>query len=502
MELEELSARAKELYEAANEEVRLTTIGLKDSSDLAAIYKKYEDLGSKEMAAAAKKSWHATKGEEAERWRVLYFFCEGFGLGMASAKQTDRLLNELMRESIEVDGKSIPYFSARNILVNEKIATKREEIFEKMNAVIAKTNPTRKLIVAEEQKQLESRTGYKTATEYLAEQKQLDYATLLGQLESAFDNLTPLYEHHMGRWAKQELGMPLGEVPAGHFSYLLKMNQYDELFPDRDLLLVCTETLENLGCNLANIPQIKVDDSDRPKKNPRACCIPLDPPKAVHLIIKPVGGSDDYHQFLHEVGHALHFALLDPALPYEQRNIGTSHALTEIYSFLFESLTRTPLWLRQYLGMGEELAWEVSYYTTLVDLALFRRYIGKLQYELEFYRNPTDWEKNSERYAEILSKNVGFGASKDSFLDDIDDGLYAADYLRAWITAAQLRKYLNDKWGERWFMEAAAGDFLKGLWKKGLSIENEDISKMIGEKPFDTSALIAEYHDVLTSNPI
>ena len=49
--------------------------------------------------------------------------------------------------------------------------------------------------------------------------------------------------------------------------------------------------------------------------------IPSDPPKIVHLITRAQGGLHDYQAFLHEAGHALHYAGCDPALPYTFRNI-------------------------------------------------------------------------------------------------------------------------------------------------------------------------------------
>ena len=66
--------------------------------------------------------------------------------------------------------------------------------------------------------------------------------------------------------------------------------------------------------------------------------IPSDPPRLVHLITRAQGGLHDYEAFLHEAGHALHYAGCDPALPYTYRRLSRDHALTEIYSFLLDSI--------------------------------------------------------------------------------------------------------------------------------------------------------------------
>ena len=67
-----------------------------------------------------------------------------------------------------------------------------------------------------------------------------------------------------------------------------------------------------LGFDLTAQPNIKLDLDDRPQKSPRACVIASDPPKVVHLITRAQGGLHDYQAFLHEAGHALHYARLRP----------------------------------------------------------------------------------------------------------------------------------------------------------------------------------------------
>ena len=105
---------------------------------------------------------------------------------------------------------------------------------------------------------------------------------------------------------------------------------------------VCLETLTELGFDLAAATNIKLDLDDRPQKAPRACVIASDPPSVVHLITRAQGGLHDYQAFLHEAGHALHYGGCDPSLPYTFRRISRDHALTEIYSYIVEAISREP----------------------------------------------------------------------------------------------------------------------------------------------------------------
>ena len=74
-------------------------------------------------------------------------------------------------------------------------------------------------------------------------------------------------------------------------------------------------TLASLGFELEREPGIRLDLDDRPQKSPRACVIASDPPRVVWLITRSQGGIHDYEALLHEAGHALHYAGLDPSLP-------------------------------------------------------------------------------------------------------------------------------------------------------------------------------------------
>ena len=98
-------------------------------------------------------------------------------------------------------------------------------------------------------------------------------------------------------------------------SYVRRLSPLEPIYTKERATEVCLETLKALGFDLAGDPNIKPDLDDRPQKAPRACVIASDPPQVVHLITRAQGGLHDYQAFLHEAGHALHYAGCDPSLP-------------------------------------------------------------------------------------------------------------------------------------------------------------------------------------------
>ena len=234
-----------------------------------------------------------------------------------------------------------------------------------------------------------------------------------------------------------------------------------------------SETLKSLGFDLAADPNIRPDLDDRPQKSPRACVIASDPPKVVHLITRAQGGLHDYQAFLHEAGHALHYAGCDPTLPYTFRRLSRDHALTEIYSYIVEAISREPGWHALHFGLSDEEAAQNAEATTFLEALLFRRYAAKLDFELAFWDRFCDDGGTSEGYAEQLTAATGVRYRSDGFLSDMDAGFYSADYLRAWIRSAQLRARLVEEIGEDWWRSPETGERLRALFCEGTKPSSE-----------------------------
>ena len=81
---------------------------------------------------------------------------------------------------------------------------------------------------------------------------------------------------------------------------------------------------------------------------------------------------------------------------------------------------------------------------------------------------------------------------REGYLADMDAGFYSADYLRAWIRAAQLRTYLEREVGDEWWASTETGDHLRKLFREGTKPSSEEIAGRIGFEPLDTGPLLAE----------
>jgi hypothetical protein len=123
---------------------------------------------------------------------------------------------------------------------------------------------------------------------------------------------------------------------------------------------------------------------------------------------------------------------------------------------------------------------------------LFRRYAAKLDYELELWSDFEHAPAYADTYAQNLREAIRFRYRPDGYLADMDDGFYSADYLRAWIRAAQLRAYLRDSIGADWWERSETGDFLRVLFLEGTRPSSEEVAERIGYDALDTAPLLDE----------
>jgi hypothetical protein len=476
---------ARFLFERS-EEARAVRVGEKETSEQAAIVARYADLFTREQLEALRDS-----GDE--RLFRLREACLGGIIVGELAEPSDRLENAVLAARVEFRGEELPLRSAQATLALLDDYGAREQLGTLTGDTSARFNDDRlELLRAEEDLDAEL-SGEPDPVERSAGRKRIDLDELAAALRSAASEQGDAWTELRERWADRLLGEDREDEPSSyHVAYLRRLSPLASLYTKERAVPVCLETLTRLGFDLGADDHIRLDLDERPQKSPRACVIASDPPSVVHLITRAQGGLHDYQSFLHEAGHALHYAGCDPSLPYTFRRLSRDHALTEIYSFLLESVTREPGWHREQFDLDAGEAEDCADATRFLDVFLFRRYAAKLDYELEIWADFANAPAHATKYAEHLRAATGFRYRPDGYLADMDGGFYSADYLRAWIRSAQLRAYLRETIGPDWWEQSATGDFLRGLFAQGTQPSSEEIAARIGFYPLDTRPLVQE----------
>lgn len=491
---EEFEAVLRSFIFERSEEARAVWSGEKETSEQAAIVARYADLFSREQLGALREAEEAEqRADERERVYRLRRTCEEGVIVSLLAPMQDALENAHLEARVEFGGDSIPLRSAQAQLAVLADYTDREELGARTADVSADLNPRRLELLDAWEELAGELSGELDPVARSEEQKGVSLRRLADVLVEASARFTEVYDELRGRWLERLLGPGRPPTPASyHAPYVYRLSALADVYSKDRVTDVCVKTLDAVGLKLASYPSIRTDLEDRPQKTPRPIVIPSDPPTVVHLITRSQGGLLDYQAFLHEAGHAFHYAGCDADLPYAFRLLARDNALTEIYSFLCESISHRPEWHALHFGLSPEQAAENAEAARFLYAFVLRRFLAKLRFELDFWSRYPHGDGLPEVYADRLTEATGFAYRADAYLSDMDSGFYSADYLRAWVRAAQLRSHLREGVGDDWWYRTETGELLHRLFREGTRPSNEEIADRIGFDPLDVGPLVAE----------
>jgi hypothetical protein len=486
-------ARLKQFLFESSEEGRAVRVGEKETSEQAAIVARYADLFTREQMGALREAEDAADGDEREQLYRLRKVCEGGIVAAELVEREDELENRQLAARLIFRDEELPLRTAQATLAVLHEYAEREALGEVYADLNASFNDDRLELARAGEELSADLSGEPDPVARNEEEKAISLRTLAAALNGAAAASEESYLRMRESWFERVLGPDREDVPRSyHMAYLRRLSPLESTYTKDRATDVCLETLRALGFDLAGDPNIKPDLEDRPQKAPRACVIASDPPTVVHLITRAQGGLHDYQAFLHEAGHALHYAGCDPSLPYTFRRLSRDHALTEIYSYIVEAISREPGWHAVHFGLSDEEATRNAEATTFLEALLYRRYTAKLGFELEFWSRFNEDGGTPGGYAEKLTAATGVRYRSDGFISDMDAGFYSADYLRAWVRSAQLRRRLVEEVGEDWWRSPKTGERLRALFFEGTRPTSEEIAARLGFDPLDTGPLLHE----------
>jgi len=464
----------------------LVGAGRKEQLEIAAIFDRYPELFSREAVQARLQEQAGTTDPVAAR--VLAGFAADGYLEDTVKALSEEITNRELAATVAWDGEELPYRQVRTVLAQEPDQTRRHDLHRRQLAVTAQQHDLR----AERLQRLHGEAASLGFAGYTAL-----YETLKGlELPALAEAMSLLLEQTEAAYARrlEEALIAAGVAPnsadTSDVVYCFRAAQFDRYFPADEMVRSLQRTMSGLGL------VVKGDDfgfildlEPRPQKSPRAFCATVRVPDEVYLVIKPQGGSDDYDSFFHEAGHATHYSRIAPDAPWPLRHLGDSD-ITESYAFLFHYLVHNPRWLRDVLGLPLSAAEEFHRFTLFKKTWFLRRYAAKLHYELTLHAG--DPAQTCQAYVDTLAEVLQVEIAPENSLADVDDGFYVAQYLRAWIFEAMLRRFLEEELGEAWWQNRDAGWFLRDGWRRGQALPLPALAREIGYERLDARPLVEE----------
>ena len=484
--IERLRRDGQAMMEEISRESYLAHSGLKATVELQPIYARYADVIGEEAFRFATEAFAAAApvSDEHRTARVL--------LEWELEGQVARVLAPLEEREVAwentallrlPEGRELQYQAAPIEIANSKIRAERIAIDEARAKVAgAEHAPIRLEYLQREKEVVESMGVAPSYNQSFEAVTGISLANLGAQCGAFLSDTEAMWDETLRYYLKTKMGLRRGEATRADALALFRASEFDEGFPAGEMESAIRGQVSEMGMDATADGRVIFDLGEREGKRSRAFCAPVRVPDEVYLVLRPHGGQSDYTTFLHELGHALHFANADAALPFEFRWLG-DNSVTEAYAMLFDHRMQDGGWLSRYSALGKNRLGEYLRMSGFEELHFLRRYSAKILYEIAVYGGDVPWSSLPDLYVSRLTGATGFTYRPEDAFIDLDPRFYSARYLRAWQLQSALNATLTERYNDDWFRNPAAGPWIGGeLFSIGQRDTADEIAARIGAK--------------------
>ena len=248
----------------------------------------------------------------------------------------------------------------------------------------------------------------------------------------------------------------------------------NQIFEGKDVVEISVDTFDRAGLEVRDILE-RSDLYERPGKNQHAFCTEFDRLASDVRILCNVR-PDEYwmETMLHELGHAVYDKYLGPQLPFLLRQPAHTNS-TEAIAMLFGRLSRNGIWLSEVAGAPANQAAELSRAAqrdlSFKMLTFVRWVLVMAHFERALYEKPDRPDLN-QLWWELVARFQLLRpprdrleeAGKPDWAAKIHIALYPVyyhNYVIGELTASQIQDRLEAEYGNRWFTDPRAGEFLR-----------------------------------------
>jgi hypothetical protein len=500
--LDALRAGGEAFLREVSREYYSSHAGLKPTAELQPIYERHrEAFGDQSLEVALallKESAPGSDGQRSGRMLVEWLLESRVGRELAPLEE-----REIAWEGEAVvrfaNGGAEPYRRTSITIANTRDANERRAIDDaRATLVEAELAPMRQERLSREKELVERMAvapSYLDTFDLLAgisvRGLRDECAAFLRDTQAMWDDVLP-------EFLKSGLGITPQEATRADALALMRAPEFDSAFPSEEMERRVRGQLVEMGTSPDANGRVRYDIGEREGKRARAFCAPVAIPDEVYLVLRPHGGQNDWQTFLHELGHALHFANTDTALPFEYRWLG-DNSITEGYAMLFDHRMKDRGWLARYTQLGKADLPRYLRSAGFEELQFLRRYCAKLIYEVELYGGGVSWSALPDLYVATLTAATGFQYQRADAFVDVDPHFYSARYLRAWQLQSLLAETLVDRFNQDWWRNPAAGPWIvRELFARGQRELAEEQAQRVANKSLSFAPLVKAIEGLLT----
>jgi len=463
LNIERLRTEGEAFNTEISREYYLALSGNKPSAELQPIYAKHAEIMSKDALELTIEAFKAAPegSEERRAARNLVDWEVDAQASRELAALDERQIAWEAHAVVQLaDGQQVPFEKASIEMGNSTDRARRQAIEKARSALVAKElSPIRRERFQREHDITESlglADNYNATFELLSG---VSLLALRGECEAFLKETQSIWDEVLPAALKKHLGIDAREATRSDALAMFRARDLDQYFPAGAMEDTIRRQVRDMGIDPTASGRVVFDTGDREGKRSRAFCAPVRVPNEVYLVLRPHGGQTDWMTFLHELGHALHYAYMRPDLAYEYRWLG-DNSITEGYAMLFDHRMKDAGWLKRYTELGAGRVPDFLRGAGLEELHFLRRYCAKLIYEVELYGGTLSWDALPDLYVQTLTSATTFQYDPADAFVDVDPRYYSVRYLRAWQLQALLNETLTERYDVDWWRNPRAGPWI------------------------------------------
>lgn len=311
--------------------------------------------------------------------------------------------------------------------------------------------------------------------------------------QSLLQTSTDVYGHALGVYLTQ-VGLPIDDAWTVDVNWAFRAPRFDGVFVEKQRMPVLLRSFGNLGIDLESQSELHFESGPAPWL--RYC--PIDLPRDVHVLLRLVGGYQDYLRSLRGLGMAQHALHTDNRLLFWERWLGDDTP-TIGYGLLLEGLGRDRGWLTHQLDYLASDDYRVIAHVAW--LYWVRRLAASTLYEQQLWQSEPGGSLAAD-FEVRMSESLRMRYFADEYLEPLLDApwstLRSGIALRAEVFAAQLRAFLQREFDEEWWRSQRAARFMiDELWRPGRRHSAEELLGFMGYEGFDATVLWGQIAEVL-----
>lgn len=262
--------------------------------------------------------------------------------------------------------------------------------------------------------------------------------------------------------AGKHLRKGIDELNSYDFPLIWKVKSEISKISTKKLIGVFNMLFERI--NLLREDYLHLNINESPGKS---FCYPVSIPEKIYIEVSLRGREDDNRILFHELGHALHLSNIDKNINGFKKNWG-DESVKEGFAFLFESILKSPYFLKKYLNIIDKDYIDIF---NLYNLYLMRQYASNVLWEINDFKvenmniSRKKWESRIKDATGVLHNGAFCMSQKGYYMSNLN-------YLRGMYLEKKLNEYMVNQFGNNWFELNSTGEFFSGIWRNSKHLES------------------------------